>query len=230
MALQETDTIPAVAAEPSNRKSKGLALECTAFFLAVPVALYFCATRWNVHMALWVVAAYAVTLLRGAPGFSWRELWEGDGWPVAERKSAVMRFVALTACIVLLTHIIAPYRLLAFPMQRPFFWLIVMVLYPILSVVPQEFVLRSFFFRRYATLFPNPWALIAASAFCFGFVHIVFHNPVSPLLSAAAGGIIGHSYTRHRSLKWAAIEHAAYGCMVFTVGLGFYFLVGGGRF
>jgi hypothetical protein len=52
---------------------------------------------------------------------------------------------------------------------------------------------------------------------------------VAPLLSFICGVIVARSYSEHRALKWAVAEHAAYGCMVFTVGLGFYFLVGGGR-
>lgn len=207
----------------------GLAAECVALFIAMPVILYFHATRWNVHAALWIACLYGFFLLRRVSPFSWKVLWDGMGWPIVSRKRALLRFIILTAALFLLARIMAPERLLTFPMQRPVFWLIVIVLYPILSVIPQEFVLRSFFFRRYEPLFPGPWLLIAASAFCFGFIHIVFHNPVSPLLSALAGIIVGHSYTQHRSLKWAVIEHAAYGCMVFTVGLGFYFLVGGGR-
>ncbi|MDE2029057.1 MAG: hypothetical protein KGI97_00670 [Alphaproteobacteria bacterium] len=60
----------------------------------------------------------------------------------------------------------------------------------------------------------------------FGFVHIVFHNPVSPLLALICGFFLAGSYMRHASLKKAAIEHALYGDMVFTAGLGVYFLVG----
>lgn len=108
-------------------------------------------------------------------------------------------------------------------------WLIVMVLYPILSVIPQEFMFRSFFFRRYRSLFFNEWLLIAVSAFSFGFVHIVFHNWMSPILAGIGGLFFSLSYRIHHSLKWAVVEHSFYGCMIFTAGIGFYFLVGGFR-
>lgn len=204
----------------------GLAVEFTAIFLMTTVILSFHATRLNIHLALWVIGLYGVFLMSRSNGFSWRDLWEGDGWPVEQRKIAVLRFYAATAVIIGLTCALAPSRLFSFPMQRPFFWLVVMFLYPVFSVVPQEFVLRSFFFWRYRQLFSKRWMLIIASGFCFGLVHIVLGNPVAPVLSALGGGIFAHSYARHRSLKWAALEHAAYGCMVFTVGLGSYFLVG----
>lgn len=227
--MREAAGLTSAPPENTGLPRLALALEGAALFLAVPLILYFHGTRWNVHMALWGAALYAGFIMRRMPGFSWRRLWNGNGWLPAHRKAAIIRFVLLSAAVMLLARIIAPERLLSFPMQRPWFWLLVMVLYPVLSVMPQEFLLRGFFFRRYAPLFGNSWTMIIASAFAFGFVHVVFHNAVAPLLSFIGGIIIGRSYTQHRSLKWAAVEHAAYGCMVFTVGLGFYFLVGHGR-
>jgi len=41
------------------------------------------------------------------------------------------------------------------------------------------------------------------------------------------GGLFTQNYVRYRSLKWVVIEHAAYGCAVFTVGLGQYFFFSG---
>jgi hypothetical protein len=113
--------------------------------------------------------------------------------------------------------------LFRFPLERPGFWALVMLLYPPLSVVPQEFMCRSFFFERYKTLLPRPAVMIAVNALMFGFVHIVFHNWFGPLLSGIGGIIFATSYTEHRSLKWVSIEHAAYGCLVFTLGLGWNF-------
>ncbi|MDX2027296.1 MAG: type II CAAX endopeptidase family protein [Alphaproteobacteria bacterium] len=206
-----------------------LGVECAVLFLVLPAVLYIHPTRWNVHLGLWAVTLYALPVLRRSKGFSWRKLWHGRGWPASQRKTAMLLFGVAVLTVIGLTLWLVPQRLFAFPMQRPFFWLLVMVLYPILSVLPQELVFRAFFFRRYESLFGSDRALIIASAFVFGFVHIVFGNAVSPILSMLGGAVFAYGYTQHRSLKWVALEHAAYGCMVFTVGLGQYFLVGGLR-
>lgn len=47
-------------------------------------------------------------------------------------------------------------------------WALVIVLYPILSVYPQELIFRAFLFHRYAPLFGNGVGLVAASAAAFG--------------------------------------------------------------
>jgi hypothetical protein len=151
-------------------------------------------------------------------------LWEGCGWTRKQQKQALLRFAAATAAIIIFACYIVPERLFSFPLHRPWFWLLVMVLYPLLSALPQEFVLRSFFFRRYGALFGDGAAMMTVNALLFGFIHIMFHNWVSPLLSVVAGLFFSISYRQHRSLKWATIEHALYGNMAFTIGIGFYFL------
>lgn len=202
-----------------------LALECAILFFLIPVLLYMHPTRLNVHISLWLVAAYAAIILHKTPGFSWRREWNGMPWNPRDLKLVTARFIISTIGILFLTHIIQPERLFSFPLHRPGFWLVVMILYPILSALPQEFVFRSFFFRRYAALFPEKWMKLAVSALIFGFIHIVFHNPISPLLSVLCGFFLASSYLEHNSLKRVTLEHALYGDMVFTIGLGLYFLV-----
>jgi len=202
-----------------------LALECALLFFLLPVLLYLHPTRLNVHICLWLVAAYAAFILHKTPGFSWRKEWNGTPWKPRDLKLVAARFLLSTLGIILLTRIIQPERLFSFPMNRPGFWLVVMILYPILSALPQELIFRSFFFRRYAPLFPGNWIKLTSSALIFGFIHIVFHNPISPLLSVLCGFFLASSYREHGSLKRVALEHALYGDMVFTIGLGLYFLV-----
>jgi membrane protease YdiL (CAAX protease family) len=203
-------------------------VEFLILFLFLPVVIYFAGTRWSIPLSLWLVGGYVFIRLRQQPNFNWTEIWHGNGWPREEQKKALLRYGISIPAIILLTYYIEPDRLFSFPLQRPILWLAVMVLYPLLSVIPQELIFRTYFFQRYNKLFGNPRLLLLANAGCFALIHVVFHNWVSPLLCLVGGYIFASSYARHRSLKWAVIEHAAYGCLVFTAGLGFYFLKNGG--
>lgn len=208
-----------------TRKKLLLGAEALALFGAMPLALsYIYLSRWAIHGCLWVVVAYAFYILRKTPEFSWRALWEGKGWQKEQRRKAALRFCVLAPVLTIFTVYFAPDKLLQFPIQRPVLWAAVMALYPVLSAVPQEFVYRSFFFRRYGSLMTSETGTIVLSAFFFGFVHILFHNWVAPVFSGLGGLIFASSYAQHRSLKWAAIEHAIYGNFVFTLGLGWYFV------
>ncbi|MCL4220668.1 MAG: CPBP family intramembrane metalloprotease [Phycisphaerales bacterium] len=114
----------------------------------------------------------------------------------------------------------------ALPRQRPGLWLVIMVWYPVVSVWPQEVLYRAFFFHRYACVLTRPWARVLGSAAAFGWMHILFLNGVAPLLTFLGGLLFAWTYERSRSVLAASIEHAVYGCWVFTVGLGAYFYGG----
>jgi hypothetical protein len=49
---------------------------------------------------------------------------------------------------------------------------------------------------------------------------------VAPFLSLFVGFMLANSYAQHRSLRLVWIEHALYGCLAFTFGLGWFFYHG----
>ncbi len=202
-------------------------IECLSLFLLLPGVLSLNGFhRPTLYTGLWVTCVYCFWMLVSGHGFSWRHLWQGEDWDKQARFYALLRFVAATSLAILIIGLLAPGHLFDFPRYRPEMWLMVMTFYPLISVVPQELVYRSFFCRRYAALFGEHWLMILANASCFAFMHIVLQNWVAPLLCLIGGLLFSYSYRQHRSLKWASLEHAAYGCMIFTVGLGTYFFHG----
>jgi membrane protease YdiL (CAAX protease family) len=100
-----------------------------------------------------------------------------------------------------------------------------MLLYPLLSVWPQEVIFRRFFFARYQEIF-GAAGLVPASALAFGFAHIIFLNWVAVAMTLAGGAIFATDYARYRRLGLACLEHSLYGCLIFTIGLGQYFYTG----
>jgi membrane protease YdiL (CAAX protease family) len=129
--------------------------------------------------------------------------------------------VALLSTLAVL--IWAPDQLFGFPRARPLLWLAVMALYPLVSAFPQEAIYRAFLFHRYAPILKTGRARTWASVLAFSFLHIVFGNWVAVALTLPAGWIFARTYRTTGSLALASLEHAAYGCIVFTVGLGRFF-------
>lgn len=101
-----------------------------------------------------------------------------------------------------------------------------MVLYPLLSVLPQEFLFRAFFFHRYQPLFGEGAGIVLASALAFGFVHIIFGNWLAVVLSFFGGLLFATTYRLNRSMPLVWLEHALFGNLIFTIGLGRYFSSG----
>ena len=87
-------------------------------------------------------------------------------------------------------------------------------------------IYRRFLRRRYAPLFGQGAGFVAASALAFGFAHILFLNWVAIALTLAGGLLFARAYTAHNSLGLVCLEHALYGCLIFTIGLGQYFFTG----
>ncbi len=136
-------------------------------------------------------------------------------------------FAAVAGMVALWVWLYMPASFLGFPLGNPRMWLLVMLFYPLLSVVPQELAYRSFFFQRYGELFGGRlWLLALVNGALFGFGHIIYGGAVSIILSGALGVLLAWRYARTRSLWAVWLEHALYGQMIFTVGLGRYFFTG----
>lgn len=208
---------------PANLKL-ARAMEFIALFVLLPGIV---AMRWLPIpiIPLLLVAAFGCALTLMLTGFS-RHDWLR--WRVSrvEVRRVLLTFAIAAPLLVALAWWLRPADLFAFPRERTRVWLLVMVLYPLLSVYPQEIVFRAFFFRRYGVLFGEGAGLILAGAATFGFAHITFHNWVAVLLTLFGGFLFARTYHRTQALLFVAMEHALYGCFVFTVGYGHYLVDG----
>jgi membrane protease YdiL (CAAX protease family) len=75
-------------------------------------------------------------------------------------------------------------------------------------------------------LFPNKLVFYALNAFCFGYMHIIFHNWVAVVLTIIGGFLFAVTYNKTRSTLLVSIEHSLFGCLIFTIGLGEFFYKG----
>jgi hypothetical protein len=118
---------------------------------------------------------------------------------------------------------------LEFPRNRWDTYQRIMLLYPLMSVLVQEVVYRTFFFHRYGVLFGRAWWLaILINGFAFGFGHIVIRDPFAIYGSMGLGLLLAWRYTMTRSFWAVFVEHTLWGWLVFTVGLGRFFFTGVG--
>ncbi len=136
-------------------------------------------------------------------------------WPVV-----LGRFALLAALLVVLVALLRPESLLNLPRQQPGRWVVLMLLYPWLSVYPQGIIWRAFLLHRYAPLFGMGWAAIVVAAAAFAWAHAPFDNIPALGLTFIGGLMFTHTYLKYRSLWLAFFEHTLYGCFVFTIGLG----------
>ena len=213
--------------ETSVLRKIWLAAECGLLFVGVP-AVY--AAGWltipiTIIPLLLLMTAGCWCVLKWRHQVSMSALLR-HGAAAAEWRRILVTYAVVVPCLIGLLWAIKPEVLFALPIKHTQLWLLIMVAYPFISVLPQELVYRVFFFERYRLLFGQGIAMVTASAAAFGFGHIVFHNWLAVLLTLPGGWLFGTTYRRTGSLRLAAIEHALYGCAVFTIGYGSFFYEG----
>ncbi|MAJ45856.1 MAG: hypothetical protein CBC35_00890 [Planctomycetes bacterium TMED75] len=160
-------------------------------------------------------------------------LWRGGkspaATPVGERSrknrshaliEVVITVVVGSLLLLILYQAISDQPMFVFPRRNPGIWLIVLVLYPVLSVVPQGIVFRRWFVWRYRSILGTGTLMILVGAVCFGCSHILFGNVVAPLLTCIGGVFFMRTYLRSGSGWLADLQHALLGDIAFTIGYG----------
>lgn len=198
------------------------------FFVGPTVLAMLPLGRHIIPIILTVAVGCLIALLLDKT-FDRRWLWRGDSEDRREpaHLGRIFGLFAVAALgMGLAVWLLRPDLLFEFPKRAPRIWIAVMCLYPLFSVYPQEIVYRAFIFHRYRAIFPQPWFVVALSALAFGYAHVLFKNEVAVLLSIVGGAFFAWTYQRTHSILLVWIEHALYGCFIFTVGLGYYFYSG----
>jgi membrane protease YdiL (CAAX protease family) len=163
--------------------------------------------------------------LRRQPDFDTRRLWDGSLF-LRRFARTLLLLVPLGTLAALMTYIYIPEAFMMFPRRVPVMWLVVMLLYPVLSAYPQELLYRALFFHRYRSLFRSDKAMILASALFFGWGHAFLGNWIAPLGAALGGLLFGFTFLRTRSLLQTSLEHGLWGDLLFTLGSGWFFYAG----
>ncbi len=216
-------------------------IELTLLFGVLPLVIWWARVDWpRVVNPLLIPAllvgcvAVMIALLRDR-GFQRRQLWNASGlWRAMPTTLAIVPLpAALLASGVALWR---PELWLSFPRERPTVYVAVMILYPLLSVYPQEVIWRTYFFHRYQSMLDGvdpggragrtPVWTVFLSGVAFGWMHCLFNNWVAVALTIPGGWLFAYTYARTRSTAAVWLEHAIWGCLIFTIGLGRYFYGG----
>lgn len=216
------DTSVSLVRQPARARRL---VEFVLLFVAAPIAHVAFYHRLGTFLPLAAMVAAGVALLAVTPGFRWRELV--DLRSLKGHGPTVLLFALVAAAAVFGAVLwLIPHRLFGLPRYAPETWVMVMLLYPPISVLGQELLYRPLLFRRYGDLFPTPWTLVLASAATYALAHAFYQNWVALAFSFAGGLIFAEAYRRTGSFPLVFVLHTIAGQLVFTSGLGIYFYHG----
>jgi len=200
-------------------------VEFLVLFVAVPLLLVLPQTRVSPLPILWVMGAVCLGILLMDSSFDRGSLVRITDF----RKNLTQMLLpipVLALLMGLLLYYIAPQAVFSTVLERPKLWIVLMLLYPIFSVIPQTIIYRSFFFHRYSMLFGSGWILVVVAALCFALAHLLFRHWVPIMLTLIGGFFFAYRYYVSKSMPLSAIEHAIYGDIAFTLGYGYYLFHG----
>lgn len=213
---------------PAGRRALRLA-EFVVLYAGGPLLIDWFYVPQVLIPLLLVSMSACIVVLRRDPAFDRSQLTVG---PSPSRANLWPMFLVFTAAVIVGIFVVSteyPAQFFDLPRTKPLLWLAVMILYPLLSVYPQEVMYRTFLMHRYRAVFPSRWMMIVASASAFSFCHILFNHWMPLALTFLGGLLFAFTYDRTRSTLLASLEHALYGCFIFTVGLGDFFYLSTAR-
>jgi membrane protease YdiL (CAAX protease family) len=133
--------------------------------------------------------------------------------------------LVLLASLLMLGYVLLFERENLFNLPRANIWIYLglCLFYPVFSAYGQEIIYRTFLRTRYASILPKAWHFGLASALTFSYMHIVYYNPVSMILTFIGGLYFAKVYWETRSVLFTSVLHGILGIILFGIGLGQYF-------
>jgi len=144
------------------------------------------------------------------PNLNWRQFW----------KNTLFKLSLIATLTILFVWLTDKENLFVVMLNKPLLWVVILFVYSLFSVYPQEILYRIFFFQRYQALFKNDFLLVFVNAFVFSLAHLFFKNTLVLILTFLGGILFALTYKKTKSTLLVSIEHAIYGCWLFTVGMG----------
>lgn len=139
----------------------------------------------------------------------------------------ILPFLLITFSLIVVTLAFIPDKFLHLPFEQPNKWLLLLLLYPIISVIPQEIIFRTFFFHRYKKIIQKKNHRAVLGSVSFGFAHLIYGNWIAVLLSFLGSLLFSFRFIQSKSTAVVVIEHSLLGLCIFTIGLGQYFVAQG---
>lgn len=199
-----------------------LYVEFVILFFGIPTLVYLDQDFIRPSVIILPALVFIFLLLRRNSQFKWREL---ISWSVSRKTMAGSALIILISALLMLAYVLLFERDNLFNLPRANIWIYMamVVFYPVFSAYGQEIIYRTFLFRRYSVIFPRAWQFVLLSALAFSFMHIVYYDPVSMILTFIGGLYFSWVYLTTRSVLYTAVLHGIFGMLVFGVGLGQYF-------
>ena len=199
--------------------ASSIKIEFFLVFIFLPIILFFIPETKLIFTTLYIVFFFSLWKIKKDKTFNFSRLKNKPDW-----KFIFLYFLIFSLLGFFYTFFVDKSLFFIFPKESPNVWLLVIILYPLFSVIPQEVIYRVFFLQRYKyILSENLFVRYTVNSFIFSFAHIVFQNYHAVIITALVSPIFYYAYER-KSFLTCILIHSIGGIIIFTFGLGKYFI------
>lgn len=181
-----------------------------SFLFKYPILLKLIIGVTGFLYSMYVLLQVEKNTFRVQKNIRWKQFW----------MQSLIKLLLLAKITILFVWFTDKEILFGVLLNKPKLWLMILFFYTIFSVYPQELIYRTFFFQRYQNIFKNEVLFILLNAALFSLAHLFFKNTLVLFLTFIGGIIFAITYKKTKSTLLVSIEHAIYGCWLFTVGMG----------
>ena len=192
-------------------------LEFFFIFFIIPSTIFFLDSSIIIFLTLYLVSILSLVILSFDKTFLFTSLKKQIDWKFVIIFSVIFFFLGFFYVLLVDKNL-----LFIFPKTNFKLWLIVIFIYPFLSVIPQELVYRVFFFQRYFPDINTFYFPVFLNLVVFAYGHLVFSNMHAIIITAIASPIFTYAYLK-KSFLTCVVLHTLGGQIIFTLGLGKYF-------
>jgi len=193
-------------------------LELFIIFILVPISFAVQYPIW-IKMSIGIIGfLYIIFILLRVENNKFK-ISSNLNWKSFFRR-VIIQLIGIAVLTTLYMWLVDRSNLFVVILNKPLLWLVILFVYSFFSVYPQELIYRTFFFQRYKSLFKSEALFVLINAALFSLAHIFFRNSLVMVLTFIGGILFALTYKKTKSTILVSIEHAIYGCWLFTVGMG----------
>ena len=181
-----------------------------SFAIQYPVWIKMCIGTFGFLYILFVLLRVEQNKFKIAPNLNWKSFF----------KRVAVQLIGIAILTTIYMWFVDKSNLFVVILNKPLLWMAILFIYSLFSVYPQELIYRTFFFQRYRNLFKSEALFIVVNAALFSLAHIFFRNGLVMILTFVGGILFALTFKKTKSTLIVSIEHAIYGCWLFTVGMG----------
>ena len=199
--------------------ASSIKIEFFFLFIFIPTILFFIPDTKLIFTTLYVVFFFSLWKIKKDKTFIFSKLKNKP-----DLKFVFLYFLVFSLLGFFYTFFVDKSLFFILPKESPKVWLLVIILYPFFSVIPQEFIYRVFFFQRYKNILSkNLFIKYFINSLVFSYAHIVFQNYHAVIITALVSPIFYYSYEK-KSFLTCILVHSIGGIIIFTYGLGKFFI------